>query len=68
MGDRIIKHETCPTEHVPLGLQRVRGNLIYTWMILNGMLAEDVRGYFLTVSDFSTLEDRWKLFKQETEA
>ena len=29
-----------------LGFRRVRGDLIYTWRILNVKLGEDVRGYF----------------------
>ena len=45
-----------------LGFRRVRGDLIYTWRILNGMFGEDVRGYFLTVSNSSTRGHKWKLF------
>ena len=41
-----------------LGFRRVRGDLIYTWRILNSMLGEDVRGYFSTVSDSSTCGHR----------
>ena len=52
-----------------LGFRRVRGDLIYTWKILNGMLGEDVKGYFSIVSDSSTRGHRWKLFKpRRTEA
>ena len=44
-----------------LGFRRVRGDLIYTWRILNG---DDVKGYFSIVSDSSTRGHRLKLLKQ----
>ena len=45
------------------GFRRVRGDLIYTWRTLNGMLGEDVKGYFSIVSDSSTRSHWLKLFK-----
>ena len=48
-----------------LGFRRVRGDLIYTWRILNGMFGEDVRGCFSKVSDSSNHGHRWKPFKQK---
>ena len=34
-----------------LGFRSLRGDLIYTWRILSGMLGENLRGYFSIVSD-----------------
>ena len=47
-----------------LALRRVRENLIHIRRILNSILGEDVRGYFLTVSDSLTRGHGWKLVKQ----
>ena len=46
------------------GFRRVRGDLIYTWSILNDVLGENVRGYFSTVFYSSTHGHEWKLSKQ----